>query len=128
MGLEGIVSKNLGSFYKPGQRTADWLKVKVWRIYEVEMVGVELDAAGSRVSSVLIGDRLYDGTFSYAGRVEIGLPRLDQLVENLKCSGVKPLWPHLGSRRRFWLPEPTVKVRAIHRRPGESLRHATLVR
>lgn len=29
LNLEGLVAKRLGSIYQPGERTADWQKVKV---------------------------------------------------------------------------------------------------
>ena len=38
-GLEGIVAKNVDSIYRPGGRTADWLKVKILHRETVMVVG-----------------------------------------------------------------------------------------
>ncbi len=35
-GLEGVIAKKLGSTYRPGKRTKDWLKVKNRRRVDVD--------------------------------------------------------------------------------------------
>lgn len=54
-GLEGIVSKRLGSRYRPGVRSRDWLKVKCMHRYVFTVAGIGkegaelVDAAGAFV-------------------------------------------------------------------------------
>jgi bifunctional non-homologous end joining protein LigD len=59
--LEGVVAKRLGSPYRPGKRTREWLKIKV--TYEADIViGGWLPGEGTRASSfgsLLAG--VYDG-------------------------------------------------------------------
>ncbi|HEX6370754.1 MAG TPA: hypothetical protein VF006_17690 [Longimicrobium sp.] len=53
-GLEGIVSKRIGSRYRPGTRSRDWLKVKCMHRYVFTVAGIGQDGA------VLVDD---DGAF-----------------------------------------------------------------
>ncbi len=38
-GLEGVVAKKRTSRYRPGERSADWVKIKVWAEQEVAVIG-----------------------------------------------------------------------------------------
>ncbi|GAA5066942.1 bifunctional non-homologous end joining protein LigD [Thermocatellispora tengchongensis] len=61
MGLEGVVAKRLDSPYRPGRRSADWIKVKNVRTQEV-VIGGWKPGAGRRagmIGSLLLG--VYDG-------------------------------------------------------------------
>lgn len=73
-GLEGIVAKRLGSAYRPGRRSPDWVKVKP-RPRQEFVVGGWLEGRGSSVGglgSLLVG--YYDlGALHYAGRAGSGL-------------------------------------------------------
>jgi bifunctional non-homologous end joining protein LigD len=56
-GLEGIVSKRADSPYRPGKRTGEWIKTRVWRRQEF-VIGGYIPGEGSRakrVGSVLVG-------------------------------------------------------------------------
>ncbi len=56
-GLEGIVSKRTDSPYRPGKRTGEWIKTRVWRRQEF-VIGGYIPGEGSRakrVGSVLVG-------------------------------------------------------------------------
>jgi bifunctional non-homologous end joining protein LigD len=67
-GLEGIVSKRAGSPYRPGKRTGEWIKTRVWRRQEF-VIGGYIPGEGSRakrVGSVLVG--YYDGRRSELGK------------------------------------------------------------
>lgn len=68
-GLEGIVSKRIGSRYRPGVRSRDWVKVKCMHRYVFTVAGIGKDGA------VLVDD---DGTFVgcafYRARPRIGRP------------------------------------------------------
>jgi bifunctional non-homologous end joining protein LigD len=56
-GLEGVVSKRTDSPYRPGKRTGEWIKTRVWKRQEF-VIGGFLPGEGSRakrVGSVLVG-------------------------------------------------------------------------
>ncbi len=56
-GLEGIVAKRLDSPYRPGKRTGEWIKERVWRRQEF-VVGGWIPGEGrraNRVGSLLVG-------------------------------------------------------------------------
>jgi bifunctional non-homologous end joining protein LigD len=83
-GLEGIVAKRTDSPYRPGKRTGEWIKERVWRRQEF-VIGGYIPGEGrrsNRVGSLLVGyyDRraseLRDGetqTLHFAGGVGSGL-------------------------------------------------------
>jgi bifunctional non-homologous end joining protein LigD len=76
-GLEGVVAKRLDSPYRPGERTADWVKVKNVERQEL-VVGGWVPGKGRRsgeIGALLLG--YYEGddgsrTLRYAGRVGTG--------------------------------------------------------
>jgi bifunctional non-homologous end joining protein LigD len=96
-GLEGIVSKRTVSPYRPGKRTGEWIKTRVWRRQEF-VIGGYIPGEGSRakrVGSVLVGyydkraSELRNGekqTFQFAGAVGSGLKEsdLDFLTRELR--------------------------------------------
>jgi len=72
-GLEGIVAKRLGSIYRPGQRSKDWLKIKATREQDCIIVGWSPGKGGHTgdIGSLLVA--VYrDGTLEYAGHVGTG--------------------------------------------------------
>ncbi len=100
-GLEGIVCKRLGTPYRPGRRSADWLKIRA-RLRQELVIGGYMPGEGGRtgsVGSLLVGywDRTPDEAVStgsaqklvYAGGVGTGftdemLKRLRALLEPLR--------------------------------------------
>ncbi len=54
-GLEGIFAKKLDSRYLPGERTRDWLKVKVRREVDAVLVGLVRERGGRRIKSLVLG-------------------------------------------------------------------------
>jgi bifunctional non-homologous end joining protein LigD len=87
-GLEGIVAKRTDSPYRPGRRTGEWIKTRVWRRQEF-VIGGYIPGEGSRakrVGSLLVG--YYDKrgselredeeqTLHFAGGVGSGLKESD---------------------------------------------------
>jgi bifunctional non-homologous end joining protein LigD len=56
-GLEGVVAKRSDSPYRPGKRTGEWIKTRVWRRQEF-VIGGYIPGEGSRakrVGSLLVG-------------------------------------------------------------------------
>lgn len=125
-GCEGIVSKRADSPYRDRVRSRDWLKVKCWRTNSYVVGGIERDA-GDRVVALLVGSP--DGTtLRYEGRVEFGLSRVASAWENAVPTASCP-FGGMGSQRRQWIePRTFVKRRALPRRLGTRLRHATALR
>lgn len=72
--LEGIVAKKLDSVYRPGSRSADWLKIKFFKSAEFLICGYS-QGTGSRsdhFGSLLLGYYDEEGELSYAGSVGTG--------------------------------------------------------
>jgi bifunctional non-homologous end joining protein LigD len=85
--LEGVVAKRLGSPYRPGRRTDEWLKIKNVNRQEL-VIGGWLPGKGNRagrLGALLMGyyepDRDGQQTLRYAGRVGTGFD--DQELERL---------------------------------------------
>jgi bifunctional non-homologous end joining protein LigD len=72
--LEGVVAKRLGSTYRPGRRTHDWLKVRNTRSQELVIGGWMPGEGGrsGRMGSLLVG--YWDSTAEEEGR--LGRPPL----------------------------------------------------
>lgn len=69
--LEGVVAKRLTSRYRPGARSTDWVKVRLWRRQEFVVCGYEAGTS-DRIGSLVLG--YYDGSrLRYAGQVGSGL-------------------------------------------------------
>jgi bifunctional non-homologous end joining protein LigD len=123
-GLEGVVAKRLGSAYRPGRRTGDWVKVQNRRRQEL-VIGGYLPGEGGRrkrVGSLLVG--YWDATpeeavalgrpqrFVYAGGVGTGFTqaRLDELTDLLE-----PLRRGTSPFEAGWDPEVKYAARARER-------------
>jgi len=71
-GLEGVVAKRLESRYLAGQRSSDWLKLKVRRTTDGILVGIVRERSTRRVKSLVLG--AYEGdTLVWLGNVGSGL-------------------------------------------------------
>ncbi|MEU7900041.1 non-homologous end-joining DNA ligase [Nonomuraea sp. NPDC049152] len=74
LGLEGVVAKRLGSPYRPGQRSADWTKVKNFKTQEVIICGWK-PGEGRRagmIGSLLLSVHDESGRLVFAGHVGTG--------------------------------------------------------
>lgn len=97
-GLEGIVAKKLGSVYRPGKRTREWLKIKVVHDADV-VIGGWSKGEGTRATSfgsLLVGAYADDG-LHFLGAVGTGftqqtlnslMPKLNEL-ETDQCPFVE---------------------------------------
>jgi bifunctional non-homologous end joining protein LigD len=96
-GLEGVVAKRLDSPYRPGKRTGEWIKQRIWRQQEF-VIGGYIPGEGkrsTRVGSLLVGyydkraSELEAGEkqqFVFAGGVGTGFTEelLSELTRELK--------------------------------------------
>ena len=120
-GLEGVVSKKLGSRYHFGRRTKDWLKFpnRPLASYVVGGWRYETDSE-TRLAALLVGAQTPAG-LSYRGRVGSGIagrvgPRLKELLEPLH-SDASPFCdevPRVDATGTLWVrPEVVVDIRAL---------------
>ena len=73
-GLEGVVAKRLESRYSPGRRSADWVKVKIFRTQEVVVAGWKPGTGrrDGRSRSLLLGVNSAGSGLVFAGKVGTG--------------------------------------------------------
>jgi bifunctional non-homologous end joining protein LigD len=104
-GLEGIVAKRCDSPYRPGKRTGEWIKTRVWQRQEF-VIGGHIPGEGKRaerVGSLLIG--YYDKRRSELGKGEKQLLHFAGGVgSGLKESDIDLLTKELKRRRRKTSP------------------------
>lgn len=123
MGLEGIVSKRLGSRYRSGPTKA-WVKTKTFIEEELVVIGTE---RGDKAPVALLA-RERDGNLEYAGGAMVTLRQPDrdrfwETTEALKLD--KPPLPMKPRKDASWVrPSMHVTVRTL--RGEEMLRHATV--
>ena len=72
-GWEGIIAKRVGAPYRPGERSRDWLKLKIEGRQEF-VIGGWTEPEGSRkdLGALLLGVHEADGSLRYVGRVGTG--------------------------------------------------------
>jgi len=73
LGWEGVVAKRLGSPYRAGVRSRDWIKVKHFHTTKFAVGGWLPDERGG-LRAILLGRRV-SGGLAYAGAVEFGFSR-----------------------------------------------------
>ena len=71
MGLEGVVMKKKGSLYRPGYRSADWIKVPLRHTEEFVVAGYVPSPRG--FSTLVLGQHDRQGKLVYAGFCGTGL-------------------------------------------------------
>ncbi|MGI5211638.1 non-homologous end-joining DNA ligase [Plantactinospora sp. CA-290183] len=127
-GLEGVVAKRLGSVYRPGVRSPDWVKVKL-EITDDFVVGGWRPGV-RRIGGLLVGVPAAGGGLLYRGRVGGGIGagierELLGVLEPLRTS-VRPFVdqvPREDARGAIWVrPEVVVEVKYGQRTPDGRLR------
>lgn len=117
-GLEGVVAKKLGSPYRPGERTSEWLKIKREHDCELVVVGwTEGESARGTLGALDIAS--YEGErLVYRGKVGSGLSAatIMHLLPLLKAIEVETPTPMEGAfseakKRWYCRPEIVVSVR-----------------
>lgn len=116
MDLEGIMAKKADSFYQPGQRTRDWLKVKTIKQQEVVIGGYTLNENSSKLFSALLLGIFRNGEFVFTGSVGTGFTKdlqkeiLKKLkhLETAKCPFSQV--PDVNKPSRFRPKPPVAEV------------------
>ncbi len=128
-GLEGVVSKRVGSPYRSGVRSADWLKFPHRDSVSVVVGGWRPETESSRLGSLLVGEPTDDGLV-YRGRVGSGLAgRAGERVAGM-LSGLETVdnpfasdVPQVDARGATWVrPELVVEVASLGLTPQRRLR------
>ncbi len=132
--LEGVMAKRLSSVYRPGQRTPDWVKVKISRTAEFVVGGWR---PGARtIGALFIGVPAPGGGLIYRGRVGGGISAAS---ERALLTALRPLVasaspfavevPKLETREATWVrPELVIEVRYGELTPDGRLRFPRFVR
>lgn len=121
-GLEGIVSKRVGSCYGSG-RTCDWLKIKAFEEAEFELLGVRRERGKPAIAMLARGGR-------HVGNAFITFP--PEIRERLwRCVEENAGPPPKAVRKKDsgsaeWI-RPGIVGRVKFLKGEESLRHATLM-
>lgn len=108
-GLEGVVGKRLGSPYRPGERTTDWLKWKTTREADFVVVGYTEGGATGQLGALDLAS--YEGErLVVRGKAGSGLTGalVAQLLPVLKAMAVKEA-PAVGP----WEKEPRTYVQPL---------------
>jgi ATP-dependent DNA ligase len=91
-GLEGMMAKRLGSAYRPGRRSDDWLKIKVARTEEFDVLGYLPHEGGKWISSLLLGQpNDADAGWTFKGNVGSGFTERQRIELLAKMSAFPPL-------------------------------------
>ncbi|MER8874513.1 ATP-dependent DNA ligase [Mesorhizobium sp. M0814] len=121
-GLEGMVSKHLGSRYVSGQ-TTNWLKTKCYTVGEFELLGVEREQG--KPAFALMAE---PGTRRYVGSAFVSINRetRERLWKRVQEHAGPPPRDMPKRPATQWV-KPGIKVRIKHLRGEEDLRHASLL-
>lgn len=115
-GLEGVVGKKLGSYYRPGERMSDWLKWKTYREDDFVVVGFTY-GEGSRKALGALDLATYEGKrLVVRGKVGSGLGEktleiLSALLATMVTKEVTAEGPWEKEPRAYVHPRLVVKVR-----------------
>ena len=124
MGLEGIVSKKLGSRYRSGRSKA-WLKTKSFATSEFVVIGT---ATGDLAPVALLARETEDHRLEYAGAAMVTFAEEEREKFWRANERLKTERPALHMEPRpntSWL-KPEMRVMVRHLRGEEMLRHATV--
>jgi bifunctional non-homologous end joining protein LigD len=122
MGMEGVIAKKADSIYIEGERTKEWLKIKVNKRHEVVIGGYTRNEGSSKLfSSLLVGVYNNKAEFHYIGKIGTGfnvktqqelMTKMKKLVTS-KCPFIEV--PDVNKPSRF-RPDPP-KAKAIWVKP-----------
>ena len=130
--LEGVVAKRIGSPYRSGERTPDWVKVKHDRDADLVVVGwTEGEGRRSRLGSLDVASYEADGRLVVRGAVGSGLDEatIDLLLDRMRDLEVaravaEGRYAARPARRHHVRPEIVVSVRYMQFTSDGMLRHS----
>jgi bifunctional non-homologous end joining protein LigD len=129
MRLEGLVAKQVESIYRPGIRSADWLKIKIISDEEF-VVGGWVPEAGTRtnrIGSLLIGQFDDQGRLRFAGGIGTGFRDADHRQLTRLLTGLRtptsPFADPIPKRSALFVEPRTVIQVEYRRRTPEGMVH-----
>lgn len=72
MGLEGLLAKRTDSVYSPGERSLDWVKIKMQQRHEVVIGGYTKNENSPKLFSSLLVGVFKKGALQYTGKIGTG--------------------------------------------------------
>ncbi len=122
-GIEGVVAKRLDAPYRPGVRTAAWVKTKHFDRAWYDVLGVA--PTPEERFALVLGLGAADGRVRYVGRVEWGFTQepFEQLMGRARPTVDSPFGGWAPPGAVFFEPGVVAEVRYL---AGSQLRHATL--
>ena len=123
-GIEGIMAKRRNSRYLPGKRSRDWLKIKVARTGEFDVLGYVQREGEPVISALLIGET-YRRRRVYKGKVGTGFSEKDRarLFSELNQVAALPDAPDDGPAEAVWKAAGwRCRVRYFEKTPTGKLR------
>ncbi len=130
-GLEGVFAKRLDSRYRPGERTRDWLKLKVRREVDTVLVGLVRERGAKRIKSLVLGC-LREGRLMWIGNAGSGIDQttlgdLETALDGLR-SDPPPGFEAEAPGEIDWLaPRLVVRVQYTGLTRERRLRHPVFV-
>jgi bifunctional non-homologous end joining protein LigD len=131
-GLEGVVAKKRTSRYRPGERSPDWVKIKVWAEQEVAIIGwLPRQGSTDDLGSLIVAVQGPSGLV-HAGQVGSGLDgrtRRDLLAAFSKIARPDPPVPGAPSLpgARWVEPRIVARVEFSEWTPDGVLRQPTFI-
>ncbi len=130
-GLEGIVAKSLNGRYLQGERSNEWLKLKVRRRTDGVLVGIVRERGTRRVKSLVLG--AYDGAaLAWLGNVGSGLDQqtLAQIateLDPLKSAAPDDFTAQAPGEIEWLKPALVVRVEYSELTKDRRLRHPVFI-
>jgi bifunctional non-homologous end joining protein LigD len=124
MGMEGIVSKRIGSRYRSGA-SRSWLKTKAFTEEEFVVIGT---STGDLAPMALLARETEDHRLEYAGAAMVTFSEAEREIfwrANERLKVAKPAL-HMEPRPETGWLKPEIRVIVRHLRGEEMLRHATV--
>ena len=119
--LEGIVGKKLGSFYYPGKRTKNWVKIKRYMDEDFVVCGYIRKPGG--MTSLILG-QYQDDTLVYKGHVTLGVSGGNYAkVTRMSKRSRPPFLAPAGNEEAVWIdPELVCTVVFMEKNESGSMR------
>jgi bifunctional non-homologous end joining protein LigD len=126
-GLEGVIAKRKGSLYRPGERSHDWRKIKVFATADVVISGYRADRRA--LSSLEVGAYDAQDRLVPLGRVGTGFNDASARILRSALDTIRTGETTTSDSDIVKVePRLVAEVRYLHRTRDGSLRHASFMR
>jgi bifunctional non-homologous end joining protein LigD len=122
-GLEGVIAKRMQSRYRPGARSADWLKVKAFKSADVVIIGFRADRKD--LSSIEVAAYDEAGELQSVGRVGTGFSARSATIMREALDSIRRGDEVTADGMLAVEPKLVAEVRYIQLTTDKKLRHAS---